>query len=201
MGLPIAQLICATNENNVLDEFFRTGTYRVRSSAQTFHTSSPSMDISKASNFERFVYDLVDQDPKQLAALWQQVERDGGFTLDATLMQRVREEFGFASGSSSHSDRLNTIRDIQQRYGIVIDPHTADGIKVARQYLQPGVPMVVLETALPAKFTETIEEALGAPAPRPAGFEQLETLPQRFEVMPAQVDAVKQFIRNATQIS
>lgn len=199
MGLPIAQLICATNENNVLDEFFRTGTYRVRHSSQTFHTSSPSMDISKASNFERFVYDLVDQDPKKLAALWQQVDSAGGFTLDAAMMRRVREEFGFVSGSSSHTDRLNTLRDIQKRYGLVVDPHTADGLKVAREHLQPGVPMLVLETALPAKFTETIEEALGAPAPRPAGFELLETLPQRFDLLPAQVEAVKQFIHNTTQ--
>ncbi len=200
MGLPIARLICATNENDVLDEFFRTGTYRVRKSAETYHTSSPSMDISKASNFERFVYDLLDHDDEQLAALWRRVETEGGFTLSEAHMQRVRDHFGFSSGRSSHQHRLDTIRDIQQTYGIVIDTHTADGVKVAREHMQPGIPMIVLETALPAKFTETIEEALGQPAPRPAGFEQLESLPQRFEVMEADAAQIKAFIQRHTGI-
>jgi threonine synthase len=198
MGLPVLRLICATNENDVLDEFFRTGTYRVRKSAETYHTSSPSMDISKASNFERFVYDLLDHDDVQLAALWRQVDNAGGFTLSAEHMRRVREQFGFFSGRSSHQNRLDTIREVYRTYGIVIDTHTADGVKVAREHLQAGVPMVVLETALPAKFTETIELALGRPAPRPAGFEHLESLPQRFEVMEADVAQIKNFIQGRT---
>lgn len=200
MGLPIDRLICATNENDVLDEFFRTGTYRVRASAETYHTSSPSMDISKASNFERFVYDLLDQDAAQLATLWRQVDSAGGFTLSAEQMRRVREHFGFCSGRSSHQNRIDTIREVYQTYGIVIDTHTADGVKVAREHLQAGVPMIVLETALPAKFTETIELALGQPAPRPSGFEQMESLPQRFEVMEADVAGVKAFIQRHTGI-
>ncbi len=88
MGLPIDQLVLATNENNVLDEFFRTGTYRVRSSAETHETSSPSMDISKASNFERFVFDLLGRDAARTRELFgPTLARDGGFTLDA---RRVR---------------------------------------------------------------------------------------------------------------
>jgi threonine synthase len=200
MGLPIDRLICATNENDVLDEFFRTGTYRVRASAETYHTSSPSMDISKASNFERFVYDLLDQDAAQLAALWRQVDSAGGFTLSAEQMRRVRERFGFCSGRSGHQNRIDTIRELYQTYSIVIDTHTADGVKVAREHLQAGVPMIVLETALPAKFTETIELALGQPAPRPSGFEQMESLPQRFEVMEPDVAGVKAFIQRHTGI-
>jgi threonine synthase len=96
-------------------------------------------------------------------------------------------EYGFVSGKSTHEDRLATIRDVKDDYGITIDTHTADGIKVAREYLAPGVPMIVLETALAAKFNETILEALGADAERPAGFENIEALPQRFVVMPADV--------------
>jgi threonine synthase len=98
------------------------------------------------------------------------------------------------SGKSTHQNRLDTIRDIHQRYARVIDPHTADGIFVARQYLEPGVPMVCLETALPAKFGETIEEALGHPAPRPKGLEGLESKPQRVEAIGQDVEHLKRLI-------
>ena len=200
MGLPIAQLVCATNENDVLDEFFRTGAYRVRKSAETLHTSSPSMDISKASNFERFVYDLVGGDGARVAQLWRDVDGPaGGFTLAGTpLFTAVREQFGFVSGRSSHADRLATIRDVAARYQLVIDTHTADGVKVAREHLQPGVPMIVLETALPAKFAETIREALGKEPERPAGFENIEALPQRYEVLGPDVVALKSLIARTT---
>lgn len=199
MGLPIAKLVVATNENDVLDEFFRTGVYRVRKSAETFHTSSPSMDISKASNFERFVYDLLGRDSERVHALFRKVETQGGFDLsgapgsDGDEFARVGE-YGFVSGKSTHADRLETIRMVNDDYGIVIDTHTADGIKVAREHIEDGVPMIVLETALAAKFNETILEALGTDAPRPAGFEELEALPQKFVLMRPNVDEMKAFI-------
>jgi len=199
MGLPIDRLVAATNENDVLDEFFRTGIYRVRKSAETYHTSSPSMDISKASNFERFIHDLLGGDHARVRALFHKVESAGGFDLsgrpgsDGDEFSRVAQ-YGFLSGKSTHADRLATIRDVRQRYGITIDTHTADGVKVAREHMRPGVPMIVLETALPAKFNETIREALGQDAERPAGFENIEALPQRFEVMAADVGAVKNYI-------
>ncbi|MNN32548.1 Threonine synthase [compost metagenome] len=198
MGLPIDKLVVATNENDVLDEFFRTGTYRVRTSAQTYHTSSPSMDISKASNFERFVFDLLGQDGDKLADLFRDVDTKGGFDLSGTPeFDRIRQ-FGFVSGRSTHEDRLATIRDVHARYGVTIDTHTADGVKVAREYLTPGVPMVVLETALPAKFADTIREALGHEPERPAAFDGIEALPQRFEVMPADAAQVKAYIARHT---
>jgi threonine synthase len=203
MGLPIAKLVVATNENNVLDEFFRTGVYRVRKSSETYHTSSPSMDISKASNFERFVYDLVGRDAGRTHALFRKVETHGGFDLsgapgsDGDEFQRVAG-YGFQSGSSNHQDRLNTIREVADDYGITIDTHTADGIKVAREHMEPGVPMIVLETALAAKFNETILEALGTDAERPAGFENIEALPQRFVVMKADVAQMKAYIAERT---
>jgi threonine synthase len=203
MGLPIDQLVAATNENDVLDEFFRTGVYRVRKSAETWHTSSPSMDISKASNIERFIYDLLDGDAERLTKLFHKVETQGGFDLsgkpgsDGDEFAKIKQ-FGFVSGKSTHADRVVTIQDVKARHGIVIDTHTADGVKVARQNMKRGVPMIVLETALPAKFNETIREALGEDAPRPGGFENMEELPQRFEVMEAKVEAVKNFISART---
>lgn len=203
MGLPIDRLIVATNENDVLDEFFRTGVYRVRKSSETLHTSSPSMDISKASNFERFVYELVGRDAERTHALFRKVETHGGFDLSGAPGSDGDEfklvgQYGFASGRSTHADRLATIRDVQQQYGITIDTHTADGIKVAREHVQPGVPMVVLETALAAKFNETIVEALGQDATRPAGFENIESLAQRFVVMQPDVGLMKAYIAERT---
>src|SRR5437588_2049322 len=105
MGLPIRKLIVATNENNVLDEFFRTGRYRVRRAAETLQTSSPSMDISKASNFERFVFDLANRDPAAVAALWREVEARGGFDLSGTPLGGRSRDAGFVSGRSTHADR------------------------------------------------------------------------------------------------
>jgi threonine synthase len=194
MGLPIDRLVVATNENDVLDEFFRTGTYRVRASAETFETSSPSMDISKASNFERFVFDLLGRDAARTRELFgTRLGRDGGFSLEAGEFARVRE-FGFVSGRSTHADRLATIRDTWQRFRVMVDTHTADGLKVAREHRQPGVPMVVLETALPAKFAATIVEALGREPERPSALADLEHRPRRCTVMPADVQRVKDYI-------
>lgn len=199
MGLPIDKLVVATNENNVLDEFFRTGVYRVRKPLETYHTSSPSMDISKASNFERFVYDLIGCDAGRVRALFGKVETDGGFDLSGKPGSdgdefKLVANYGFVSGCSTHADRLATIREVLDDYGITIDTHTADGVKVAREHIAPGVPMIVLETALAAKFNETILEAIGAGAERPAGFEEIEALPQKFVVMPPDVDRMKAYI-------
>ncbi|HEF4734628.1 threonine synthase [Burkholderia multivorans] len=199
MGLPIAKLVVATNENDVLDEFFRTGAYRVRSAENTYHTSSPSMDISKASNFERFVFDLLGRDPARVMQLFRDVEDKGGFDLAASGDFARVAEFGFVSGRSSHADRIATIRDVFSRYGTTIDTHTADGVKVAREHLDAGVPMIVLETAQPIKFGETIREALEREPERPAAFDGLESLPQRFEVVKADAQQVKDFIAAHTR--
>ncbi|HXZ47863.1 MAG TPA: threonine synthase [Usitatibacter sp.] len=195
MGLPIRRLVVATNENDVLDEFFRTGRYRPRRAAETRATSSPSMDISKASNFERFVWDAVDQDGDKVAWLWRKVEEEGGFDLSTDrAWERIEDDSGFVSGRSTHEDRLKTIRLVKERYGVVIDPHTADGVKVALVQREPRYPMICLETALPAKFDATIVEALGQHAPRPRAFEGLEDLPQRFDVLGPDPEALKEYI-------
>ncbi|MCL2524261.1 MAG: threonine synthase [Betaproteobacteria bacterium] len=194
MGLPIARLALATNENDVLDEFFRSGVYRPRASVETHVTSSPSMDISKASNFERFVFDLVGRDPAIVRELWARVDQGLAFDLSATPHWADVARFGFVSGKSAHGDRINTIRFAQGRYGVMLDPHTADGLKVALEHRLPGVPMIVLETAQPAKFEDTIREALGSEPPRPADLAGIEQLPQRVAVMAPDVEAVKRFI-------
>jgi len=194
MGLPIGKLILATNENNVLDEFFRTGVYRVRPPQQVMQTSSPSMDISKASNFERFIYDLTGRDAELVRRLWRQLDSDGAFDLSGTPFFGRVPRFGFMSGSSTHQDRLATIRRVYRECSQIIDTHTADGLKVGLEYREEGVPLVCLETALAVKFTETIQEALGRDPERPAGLENLERLPQRFTVLDADAVAVQDFI-------
>jgi threonine synthase len=200
MGLPIDKLVVATNENDVLDEFFRTGVYRVRSSADTHETSSPSMDISKASNFERFVFDLLGRDGAKTKDLFStQINTKGLFDLSADVaFKDAAEKYGFVSGKSTHANRLTTIQDVFAKHGVMIDTHTADGVKVAREHLTKGVPMIVLETALPIKFAETIVEALGREPDRPSKFLGIEALPKRVVNMPADVALIKAYIEKNT---
>jgi threonine synthase len=194
MGLPIRRLVLAANENNVLDEFFRTGRYRVRKKAKK--TSSPSMDISKASNFERYIYDLVGSDGARVRDLWRRLDADGEFDLANSAYFRRVAESGFVSGRSTHADRLGTIRAMHSKYGVMIDPHTADGVKIGLQYREPGVPLVCLETALPVKFAETIREALGREPERPAELAGLEERPQRVKVIEQDLELLKRLIAN-----
>ena len=193
MGLPIHRLVLATNENNVLEEFFKTGIYRPRASEQTYATSSPSMDISKASNFERFVYHLLGNDGAKVKALWDTLAKEGYFDL-SDLKPEFESKFGFVAGSSSHADRLATIKQEYEQNHYLLDPHTADGVKVAREFVEQGIPMLVLETALPAKFTETIQEAIGQAAPVPAHLADLQSLPQRVEVMDCDVEQIRSYM-------
>ncbi len=193
MGLPIKQLVLATNENDVLDEFFRTGTYRVRQTAETFETSSPSMDISKASNFERFVFDLLGRNGARTAELFGAQVSRGGFSLTPAEFAPAAG-LGFVSGKSTHADRLATIRRTWEQTGTMIDTHTADGLKVALEHAEAGVPMLVLETALPAKFAATIREATGVDPEPPAALKGIEHLPRRFTVMLPDATRVKAFI-------
>lgn len=194
MGLPIDKLVVATNENDVLDEFFKTGVYRPRGSANTYHTSSPSMDISKASNFERFVFDLTGRDATKVCELWASVDAGGAFDIkQAGLFEKIAS-YGFESGNSNHTNRMQTIKQAQEKYDVVIDTHTADGLKVALEHRDVNTPMLVLETALPAKFEDAIVEALGYAPERPAALEGIEKLSQRFEVMDADVNAIKAYV-------
>ncbi|KQQ65430.1 MULTISPECIES: threonine synthase [unclassified Microbacterium] len=193
MGLPIRRLVLAANENNVLDEFFRTGVYRPRSAAQTLATSSPSMDISKASNLERFIFELVGRDAARVVTAWQELDTQGYFDFTADL-ERFVEEFGIVSGTSTHDDRLATIKAVYDASGDIIDPHTADGVKVAREYLEPGVPMLVLETAKPQKFAETIREAIGVELEYSSELRTMLDAPQRTTEMADDEHELRAFI-------
>src|SRR5690606_17751646 len=135
MGLPVRRLVLATNENNVLDEFFRTGIYRPRSAADTHATSSPSMDISKASNLERFIFELLERSPERVVGAWAELDSQGFFDLSAE-QPRFESEFGIVSGTSTHADRLETIRSVHEGTGEIIDPHTADGVTIARSFVE-----------------------------------------------------------------
>jgi len=194
MGVPIGQLILATNENDVLDEFFRTLAYRPRTADETRATSSPSMDISKASNFERYIFDVVGRDPAVVRGLWADISDRGGFDLTRTAyVERVRAS-GFVSGRSLHSNRIATIREIESRYGIIIDPHTADGVKVGRALRASDLPLICVETALPTKFAQTIQEALGREPTRPRSFVGIESSPQHVTPLPPDAARLKAFI-------
>lgn len=199
MGLPIDRLIVATNENDVLDEFFRTGEYRPRSSAETAETSSPSMDISRASNFERFIFDLLDRDAERVAKLFGKDVKQGGFSLaDDPSFAHIATAYGFASGSSTHADRLATIRDCFERLGVMLDPHTADGVHVARGWREHiEGPIVCLETALPVKFAGTIEEATGQQPETPERFRSIMEADRHVTDLPNDADTVKQFITDS----
>ncbi|MFN3629677.1 MAG: threonine synthase [Casimicrobiaceae bacterium] len=202
MGLPIERLILATNENNVLAEFFKTGVYRPRASRETFETSSPSMDISKASNFERFIYHLFGCDPERVRALWREVDRGGSFDISGTPeFQGLGARFGFVAGTSTHANRIATIRAVHERTGVLIDPHTADGVKVARELAPETGKTVVLETALPVKFAETVREALGFAPPLTEAQQRMLELPQRVMTIPPSVDRVKAIIAAASGAS
>jgi threonine synthase len=192
MGLPIKHLILASNENDVLDEFFRTGNYRIRREVK--HTTSPSMDISKASNFERYVFDLVGRDPARVRDLWRRLESEGEFDLSHSPYWPRVAQSGFVSGKSAHADRIATIRLIHEKYRVMIDPHTADGVKVGLAQREPLVPLICLETAAPAKFSAALREALGREPERPAEFRDLERLPQRFTLIEPDAEAVKRYI-------
>lgn len=193
MGLPINHLVVATNENDVLDEFFNTGNYTPRSSDDTFQTSSPSMDISKASNFERFIFDLLGRDSSALNDHWKKIDEGKSFKLKEENFQKIKD-YGFVSSSSKHINRVNFIRSIYNDFGVIIDTHTADGIKAAMDHSTSINPMVVLETALPVKFEKSVFEAIGVYPKRPDSLKDLELLDQKFEVFENSVESVKKYI-------
>jgi len=193
MGVPFGRLVVATNENDVLDEFFKTGIYRVRDSAHTFSTSSPSMDISKASNFERYVFDVLGRNALRVRSLWEELESTGRFVLVGEDFEAVRAT-GMVSGRSTHESRLATIRDIERTEGILIDPHTADGVHVALNCRREGVRMLVMETAQAAKFNATILQAVGHAPEVPASYAGIEEKPERFTVLDANAQQVRDFL-------
>ena len=164
MGLPVGKLVCASNRNNVLTEFFETGTYNAR--REFFKTTSPSMDILVSSNLERLLYHITGSDT-QVAAWMADLAEKGSYTVNSTTLETIRADF--AAGCASDEEVAQEIKAIYQKVGYLCDPHTAVAFKVAREYQaasQSHNPMVVLSTASPYKFPRDVLTALGAEAPQ-----------------------------------
>lgn len=211
MGLPIHRLIVATNENNVLETAINQGIYRPRPSSAVQATSSPSMDIAKSSNFERYVYDLCGRDGEYLSRIWAKMERQGEINFHQEgLMPQIADsqkhpQTALVAGVSHHAERVQTIRATYERYRRLIDPHTADAMGVGLRLQEREESLVILETAQPLKFGETILEALPALAaqhppfasplsPSLSHLADLLDRPQKSYTLPASADAVRQFI-------
>ncbi len=191
MGLPIRQLILATNENDVLDEFFRTGVYRPRK--KMVSTISPSMDINMASNFERYIYYLLEGDAFAVRELWRQLDDKGMFDVSDKIEQI--KESGFESMCVRESYCKRMIDYFYKEYRIVIDPHTATAMHVALILRKDDTPCLILETAQPCKFDETIVNIIREPAPRPKAFEGMEDKEVFFKEINPSVEEVKDYIR------
>ena len=196
MGLPIRRLIVATNENDVLHKLFATGVYELSPATVT---SSPSMDISKASNYERLLFDLFDKDSGKTAKYMQEFADKGRVDLrDYGISVDDLEGLGFVSGKSTHQDRLNAIRKVYDNSGFVIDPHTADAVHTAYNTRDNGVITIAMMTALPVKFENTVKEALGFVPERPHRFANVEETaqnPDAFNVINNDPEELRNILR------
>lgn len=200
MGLRM-HIIVATNDNDVLHEFFQTGMYRVRKGDEVKKTHSPSMDIASASNFERFMFDYVDRDPECLRALWEQIASTGQFTFPYDF-RRSNGGVSISSGMATDAEVIDWIKLIYRTYGgTIIDPHTAVAFKVGLDnYTGNGLgPLLIAETAQPAKFEDAIRQAIGLEIGLPPSCSHLKSRQDEItrieETDPTAIaDAVKTFI-------
>jgi len=188
MGLPIEKLLLATNENNILTRFVNNGDYSL---TQVVSTASPSMDIQVASNFERYLFHLFNEDPARVRAAFTELKEQGCINFTDDEMLRVRSEF--CSASVDQKGTLKTISEFYSETGYLLDPHTAVGVGAALQILPSDTPRICLATAHPAKFGDAVEKAIGKPAPVPETIAALEGLPTRCEIMDADIEQVRAF--------
>ena len=188
MGLPMGTLLLATNENNILTRFVNDGDYSL---ASVVSTASPSMDIQLASNFERYLFHLYNEDSSRVRAAFGELKSQGRINFSADEMKRVRADF--CSASVDQAGTLATIGDFYRETGYLLDPHTAVGVRAALKLLPVDTARICLATAHPAKFGEAVEQAVGAPAPVPEAIEALTGLPTRCEVMDADLEQVRAF--------
>ena len=189
-GLPVGKLVVACNSNDILTRFFATGTMTPHAVVGTF---SPSMDIQISSNFERLLFDLCDGDAAIVQGLMQDLKAKGGFTVSPAALDKARQNF--AAGHADDRQTLQTIAAIYRDYGYMLDPHTAVGIKVARDMVDRlSRPVVCLATAHPAKFPDTVQRAIGVVPPVPPQIIALQGKQERTARLPANRDAVKSFI-------
>jgi len=189
MGLPIAQLVLATNENDILARFFATGEYRM---GEVVPTISPSMDIQVASNFERYLFDRVGRDAAVLREMMKTFAGTGGLSVPVASGAPVDPLF--TAGVGNTAGTLSVIRRYHREFGYLLDPHTAVGVLVAEQHLQPEVPMICLATAHPAKFPQAIEDAVGADIARHPILDALKDAPVRSVTLPNELNAIRRYI-------
>jgi threonine synthase len=189
MGLPVDTLLLATNENNILTRFVNASDYSL---GEVVSTVSPSMDIQIASNFERYLFHLFAEDSARVKGAFAELKEHGRISCSSDEMALVRKDF--CSVSVNQDDTLQEIRDFYTETGYLLDPHTAVGVKAARDLLPPDSARVCLATAHPAKFSETVERALGFQVPVPQSVKELYGKPTRCELMDADIDDVRQFL-------
>ena len=189
MGLPIDRLVIATNVNDILVRAVSGGAYRTDGVTPT---ASPSMDIQISSNFERLLFEAYGRDGAAIAGLMGRLKQGGGFDIDAGPLAAIRAEFSAAA--TDEVGTAATIASVHKSTDLVIDPHTAVGVAAAEGHLVPGVPMVTLATAHPAKFSEAVQKAMGLSPRLPDWLADLETRPERMTRLPADTAAVEAFV-------
>ncbi len=189
MGLPIEKLVLATNENDILSKFINTGIYK---KGKVINTISPSMDIQIASNFERYLYYLFDEDGKKTEQLMNTFSKCGEIKIDKENLQKVQTDF--LSAKATEKETIDEIRDFYKKTGYILDPHTAVGVKVGRQLRDKEKPLICLATAHPAKFPEPIKEAIGMPPSIPSVLKDINRKKGRFTILNASCQQVKTFI-------
>jgi threonine synthase len=195
MGLPVAKLLLATNENNILSRFVASGDYSL---GEVVQTVSPSMDIQLASNLERYLFYLFGENPDRVVAAFSELQRTGKIVFSAEEVKRVQSEF--LTCSVDEKMTLETIASFSKETGYILDPHTAVGVRGALECAK-GAEVVCLATAHPAKFGEAVEKAIGTPPPLPPQLAALEGLESRCEVMEADREKVKNFLKDKADSS
>ena len=190
MGLPIKKLLLATNENNILSRFVASGDYSL---GQVVQTVSPSMDIQLASNLERYLYYLFDENPQRVQAVFAELQQTGRIVFSDEEIRQVQSEFLTCSVDESRT--LDTIASFSKETGYILDPHTAVGVRAALECVKDGSDVVCLATAHPAKFGEAVEKGIGFPPPLPPQLAALEGLETRCELMEADREQVKSFLQ------
>jgi threonine synthase len=194
MGLPVSTLVLATNENDILDRFFRTGVYSIGAVRETL---SPSMDIQVASNFERYLFYRLGGDAERVGRLMESFARDGMLSAPAPASEAGPK---WVSGSCDTARTLSTIRRYHAEHGCLLDPHTAAGVAVGERNLSAEEPMICLATAHPAKFPEAVRRATGSDQAHHPLLDALENAQTRCDVLPADAGAVRSYVerRSAT---
>ncbi|MDJ1462039.1 threonine synthase [Nitratireductor sp. GZWM139] len=189
MGLPVDQLVIATNDNDILARTLATGEYATRG---VVPTTSPSMDIQVSSNFERLLYFASGGNVDEIRRYMQSLKQSGSFTVEEKTLEAIRAEF--AAGRSDMAETAGTIGSVLEESGYLLDPHTATGVKVARGLEASSAPMVVLSTAHPAKFPQAVKDASGVEPPLPAWLGDLMERKESFTVVPSDLKLLQDHI-------